>query len=77
MPAAPTAETDADAGVVALLRERLDPSVFDETAVRDFLRRYGPFDVERATRALDDVLGDGRTDHHVHVYLDAIREALR
>lgn len=77
VPAAPTAETNADANVVALLRERLDPSVFDEPAVRDFLRRYGPFDVERATRALDDVLGDGRTDHHVHVYLDAIREALR
>ena len=69
--------TDVDAGIVALLRERLDPSVFDETSVRDFLHRYGPFDAERAARALDDALADGRTDHHVHVYLDAIREALR
>lgn len=45
--------------------------------MRDFLHRYGPFDPERAHAALDDVLGDGPADHHVAVYLEAIRETLR
>ena len=69
--------TSADDGVVELLREHLADDVFVEKTVRDFLRRYGPFDPARAGAALYDVLGDGRADHHVSVYLEAIREALR
>lgn len=69
-------EQDDDA-IVELLREHLAADVFAEKTVRDFLRRYGPFDPERAGAALDDVLGDGPADHHVSVYLEAIREALR
>ncbi len=68
---------EADDAIVDLLREHLEPAVFVEATVRDFLHRYGPFDPERAGVALYDVLGDGRADHHVAVYLDAIREALR
>lgn len=67
----------ADHAIVQLLRDHLDAAVFDEASVRDFLRRYGPFDPERAAHALRDALANGRTDHHVHVYLEAIREALR
>ncbi|MDX1644411.1 MAG: Mu transposase C-terminal domain-containing protein [Thermoanaerobaculia bacterium] len=67
----------ADDEIVELLREHLAPDVFVEKTVRDFLRRYGPFDPARAGAALYDVLGDGRADHHVSVYLEAIREALR
>ncbi len=74
-PAAPRASDD-DA-VVELLREHLEPAVFDEPSVRDFLHRYGPFDPERAGPALYDILGDGPAEHHVSVYLQAIREALR
>ena len=72
----PTRES-ADDALVTLLRERLDASVFDERAVRSFLERFGPFAPEAAARVLDDLLSGGRPDHHVHVYLDAIREALR
>jgi len=67
----------ADDAIVELLREHLAPDVFAEKTVRDFLRRYGPFEPERAGAALYDVLGDGPADHHVAVYLEAIREALR
>jgi len=66
-----------DDALVALLSERLDAHVFDEATARDFLRRYGPFDPQRAAAVLDEVLRDDRSDHHVHVYLDALREALR
>ncbi len=67
----------ADDALVALLSERLDSLVFDEATARDFLRRYGPFDPERAAAVLDEVLRGDRRDHHINVYLDAIREALR
>ena len=67
----------ADDAIVELLREHLDPAAFDEASVRDFLRRYGHFEPQAAGRALYDVLADGHADHHVHVYLEAIREALR
>jgi hypothetical protein len=66
-----------DDALAALLHERLDSHVFDETTVRAFLHRYGPFDSERAAAVLDDVLRGDRSDHHINVYLQAIREALR
>ena len=72
-----TTREDDDDAIVELLREHLAPAVFVEATVRDFLDRYGPFDPARAAAALYDVLGDGPADHHVSVYLEAIREALR
>jgi putative transposase len=73
-----SASARADDEIVELLREHLDPAVFDEAFVRDYLRRYGPFDHVRAGYALCDVLAEHqRADLHVRVYLDAIREALR
>jgi hypothetical protein len=66
-----------DDALIALLRERLDAQVFDEETARDFVRRYGPFDPGRAAAVLDELLGDDRRDHHIHVYLNALREALR
>ncbi len=71
------ARESADDAIVELLREHLDPSVFAESAVRDFLRRYGPFDPARAGQVLCDLLTSSPPDHHVAVYLEAIREALR
>jgi len=66
-----------DDALVVLLSERLDHHVFDEAAARDFLRRYGPFDPERAAAVLDDMLRHDRTDHHITVYLQALKEALQ
>lgn len=71
-----TRQADDDA-VVALLREHLDPGAFDEATARDFLHRYGPLDPRRATVALENLLSDGAAEHHVTVYLEAVREALR
>ena len=82
----PVAENTSDAearrradddALVDLLSERLDSHVFDEATARDFLGRYGPFDPQRAAAVLDEALRDDRTDHHVNVYLQTIREALR
>ncbi len=67
----------ADDALVEVLRERLAATVFDEEAIRDFLAQYGPFDIDDASRALDDILGRAPRDLHVLVYLDALREALR
>jgi len=65
----------ADEAVVQLLARRLDPAAFDEPAVREYLARYGPFDLSRAAAVLDRLreAGTGR-DLHVRVYLDAIRD---
>ena len=67
----------ADDALVDVLRERLATTVFDEEAIRDFLAQYGPFDVDQASRALDDILGRAPRDLHVLVYLDALRKTLR
>lgn len=73
----PSPKREADDALVEVLRERLAPTVFDEDATRDFLAQYGPFDVDDASRALDDILGRAPRDLHVLVYLDALREVLR
>ena len=67
----------ADNALIELLEERLDSQIFDEATARAFLRRYGPFDPERAAGVLDEHLRNERLDHHITVYLHAIREALR
>jgi len=68
---------EADQAIVELLADVLDEAVFDEAAIRDYLERYGPFDVERAQGVLERMLEHGgRPDHHVHLYLDAIRTHL-
>jgi transposase InsO family protein len=66
-----------DDALVALLEERLDSHVFDEATAREFLHRYGPFEPEHAVAVLDEVLRDDRSDHHINVYLRAIRGSLR
>ena len=63
---------EADRAVTDLLAERLDPAVFDGDAVRDFLRRYGPLDPERARVALDGLLATARLDQHISLYLEAL-----
>ena len=66
----------ASEALVALFEERLDAEVVDRAAIVDFGRRYGPLDVDVVGDALDAVITvhDGRTDHHIRVYLDAVRQ---
>jgi putative transposase len=64
----------ADQAVVDLLAEYLDPAVFHEATVREYLDRFGPFDDEQVRRVLERLMADGqRNDHHVTFYLDQIR----
>ncbi|MBI4933413.1 MAG: DDE-type integrase/transposase/recombinase [Actinobacteria bacterium] len=65
---------EADMAVADLLAERLEPAVFDEAAVREYLQRFGPFDPERTRAVLDRMLASGRADQHVSIYLDALRD---
>ena len=66
---------EADQAVVALLVEHLDPDVIDLVAIRGYLDRFGPFDLDRASRVLHRLLRAGLpNDCHLTVVLDAIRD---
>jgi transposase InsO family protein len=65
-----------DQAIIDLLVEQLDPAVVDIAAITDFLKRYGPFDSDRAQAILERLLAHHPHDQHVLFYLDAIREAL-
>jgi transposase InsO family protein len=67
---------EADAAVVALFFERLEPAAINEAAIRSYLERYGPFEPEPAGAVLDRMLESTPRDLHVEVYLDAIRKQL-
>ena len=58
---------------VALLKNNLAASVFDETAVRTFYETYGPLDLPRAEQILSDLLEVHPDNHHIRFYLKAIR----
>ena len=66
---------NADQAICDLLERHLEPAVFDEAVARAYLERFGPFDPEQASDTLAELLKDGRTDHHITLYLDAIRDA--
>jgi transposase InsO family protein len=64
-----------DQAIIDLLVERLDPAVVNIGAITDFLKRYGPFDFDRAEATLERLMAHHPNDQHVHFYLDAIRVA--
>lgn len=74
--------TMTDAGetgrqILDLLFEELDEAVVQQATVQTYLRRFGPFDPERAQTVIRRMVEQGRRDLHIAVYLDAIREAHR
>ena len=66
--------SQADQAICDLLEQHLEPAVFDETIARAYLERFGPFDPEQARDTLVELVRDGRSDHHITLYLDAIRD---
>jgi hypothetical protein len=67
----------ADADVVALLRENLAPEAFDEARARDWLGRFGPLPADAVKVQLETRLALGEpTDRHVEHYLEEIRKTL-
>jgi putative transposase len=67
-----------DNEVTALLATRLDPAVFDQAVVREFLARFGPFDPAAVVVVLDAMFAHGaRADQHPSVLLETLRQRLR
>jgi transposase InsO family protein len=67
-----------DNEVTALLATRLDPAVFDQALVRQFLIRFGPFDPAAVALGLDAMFAHGaRADQHPSVLLETLRQRLR
>jgi len=67
----------ADQAIVDLFARRLDPAVFCEPTVRDWLARFGPIDPAAADKCLDGLLSQGaRNDQHISFFLDALRQQL-
>jgi hypothetical protein len=67
-----------DSEATALLAKRLDPAVFDQAVVHEFLARFGPFDPAAVAAALDAMFAHGaRADQHPSVLLETLRQRLR
>lgn len=67
---------EVDRAIIELLTEQLSVNVVDQPVAQQYLARYGPFDPELAELTLEQLFERGeRRDHHVTVYLDAIRSA--
>lgn len=59
--------------VADLLLECLAEGVVHIATVRDYVLRFGPFDIDAAERVLDDFLASGNSrDLHVSVYLQLL-----
>ena len=69
---------EADAAILELLCDRLDPDIVEPETVQAWLDTYGPLEPERAASALDHLLAQGHpADQHVTVTLDAIRALMK
>ncbi len=58
---------------VSLCKSTLSQQIFDEIVVRNFADTYGPFDLVRTEQILSDLLEIHPDTHHIHFYLNAIR----
>ena len=65
-----------DEAMVALVRDRVDARVFDETLVRGFLERFGPFEVAAVDETLSLVVELGGADQHLGAVFDAFLTSL-
>jgi transposase InsO family protein len=65
-----------DEAVVAAVRDLLDPQVFDEHEVRDFVGRYGPFEADTIEAHVRLIVEMGGTDQHIHSVLRQLRVAI-
>src|SRR5690606_3782754 len=63
--------SDPASDLIELLRDHVDEAVLDETLVRDFAARFGPFDLERAAEILDRLAARHPRDLHTRFWLDA------
>jgi len=65
-----------DAAVADVFERLLDPEVYDEGEVREFIGRYGPFDPETIEEHVRFAVDIGGSDQHIHSVLSGLRKAL-
>ena len=61
---------------IALLREYIDPNVFDQKRCTDFFNTYGPFDIKKIKHILDTLLAVHPNNLHTAFYLENIKNHL-
>ena len=61
---------------IALLREYIDPNVFDQKRCTDFFNTYGPFDIKKIKQILDTLLAVHPNNLHTDFYLENIQNHL-
>ena len=57
----------------ALLRQHIDPKVFDQKLCNQFFNTYGPFDIKKINHILDTLLAVHPNNLHTAFYLEHIR----
>lgn len=65
-----------DAAVAEVFERLLDPEVYDEGEVLEFVGRYGPFEPEEIEEQLRFAVEVGGSDQHIHTVLTGLRKAL-
>ncbi len=66
---------EANAIVARILRDRIDPEVYDEAIVTDFLERHGPYELGPADELIAMTVEQIGTGQHVRAYLEALETA--
>lgn len=67
---------EADRAVIELLKERLATDVLDLSTTQQYLKQYGPFDIDQAEHTLERLFEqEQKQDQHVTFYLNEIRNA--
>jgi putative transposase len=67
---------EANQALIDLLLEHMDAEAMDIGAAKNYLDRYGPFDLEVAESVLERLVSQYPRDQHVSFYLEAIRNNL-
>jgi hypothetical protein len=57
----------------AMLRQHIDPKVFDHKLCTQFFNTYGPFDIKKIKHILDTLLGVHPNNLHTAFYLEHIQ----
>ncbi|NQU02951.1 MAG: DDE-type integrase/transposase/recombinase [Syntrophaceae bacterium] len=63
-------------GFLSILRDRLDPEVFDQIEATAFFETYGPFDLQRLENILTDLLAAHPPNLHLSFYFNHIQNQL-
>ncbi|CAB1060084.1 hypothetical protein D1BOALGB6SA_4849 [Olavius sp. associated proteobacterium Delta 1] len=61
---------------LSIVRDRIDPEVFDQDEAIDFFETYGPFDLQRLENILTDLLAAHPPNLHLSFYFNHIHNQL-